>query len=54
MVQYKLHYFDVRGLGEMTRMILIYNKVSFEEHRFPVDGEEWLEYKKSKGEGFNG
>ena len=46
MTHYKLHYFDVRGLGEMIRMIFIYNKVSFEEHKFPVDGEEWLEYKK--------
>uniref|UniRef100_A0A914EFF2 glutathione transferase n=1 Tax=Acrobeloides nanus TaxID=290746 RepID=A0A914EFF2_9BILA len=47
MVHYKLHYFDVRGLGEMIRMILIYNNEPFEEHKFPVDSEEWYAYKPS-------
>jgi hypothetical protein len=48
MVHYKLHYFDVRGLGEMIRMILICNNELFEEHKFPVDSEEWYAYKPCK------
>uniref|UniRef100_A0A914E4Y4 glutathione transferase n=1 Tax=Acrobeloides nanus TaxID=290746 RepID=A0A914E4Y4_9BILA len=43
MVNYKLNYFDVRGLGEMTRLILHYSGQQFEDHR--ISQEEWPTYK---------
>lgn len=49
MVHYKLEYFDVRGLGEMIRMILHYKGIRFEEKRFAVRSEEWYAYKNCKG-----
>ena len=45
MVHYKLHYFDVRGLGEMSRMVLHYAGQDFEDHR--VSDEDWPDYKPS-------
>ncbi|KAI1711875.1 putative glutathione S-transferase 5 [Ditylenchus destructor] len=39
MVQYKLTYFDVRGLGEMSRCILAYAGAEYEDHR--ITHEQW-------------
>ncbi|KAI6219846.1 Glutathione S-transferase [Aphelenchoides fujianensis] len=39
----KLYYFDVRNLAEMSRMILHYGNVPFEDVR--VDQSEWPELK---------
>ncbi|KAI1700930.1 glutathione S-transferase 1 [Ditylenchus destructor] len=39
MVQYKLTYFDFRGLGETARFILHYADVDFEDNR--ITKEEW-------------
>ena len=46
MVQYKLTYFSVRGLGEMSRLILHYANVPFEDVRIAQD--DWPNYKDSK------
>uniref|UniRef100_A0A914CL94 glutathione transferase n=1 Tax=Acrobeloides nanus TaxID=290746 RepID=A0A914CL94_9BILA len=45
MVQYKLSYFPVRGLGEMSRMILHYANVPFEDVR--ISQEDWPKHKAS-------
>jgi hypothetical protein len=45
MVHYKLSYFDIRGLGEMSRMVLHYAGEKFEDHRVTPD--EWPNYKSS-------
>ena len=42
----KLLYFDGRGRGEITRMILNYGGIAFEDKR--VKMEEWPEVKPSK------
>uniref|UniRef100_A0A914DEB3 glutathione transferase n=1 Tax=Acrobeloides nanus TaxID=290746 RepID=A0A914DEB3_9BILA len=39
MVQYKLSYFDIRGLGETARLILHYANVPFEDDR--IKEEDW-------------
>jgi len=39
MPQYKLSYFDANARAEVARLILSYNKVDFEDHRF--SGAEW-------------
>lgn len=43
MPQYKITYFPVRGLAEMSRLILTYAKVPFEDVR--VTHEEWAKIK---------
>uniref|UniRef100_A0A914Y0T4 glutathione transferase n=1 Tax=Panagrolaimus superbus TaxID=310955 RepID=A0A914Y0T4_9BILA len=43
MVQYKVSYFDIRGLGETPRMILHYAGVEFEDNRITFD--QWSDLK---------
>lgn len=45
MVHYKLTYFDVRGLAEVSRLILHYAGVEFEDKRITHD--EWPAIKPS-------
>lgn len=44
MPEYKLHYFNFRGLGELSRLILHYAQVPFEDIR--IDRSDWPELKK--------
>jgi len=48
---YKLTYFDLRGLGEVSRLILHYANVKFEDDRIPYEmggaNEEWAKLKPS-------
>lgn len=46
MVNYKLSYFNVRGRGELARLILHAAGVQFEDHRF--EGADWPAIKPSK------
>ena len=46
MPQYKLYYFDVRGRGELIRLIFAYAQVPYEDFRF--QGDQWIEHKPSK------
>ncbi len=46
MPQYKLYYFNFRGLGELARLILHYAGVAFEDVRF--EKSEWAQLKASK------
>ncbi len=46
MPKVKLNYFNVRGLGEVTRLMLAYGNVDFEDVRFGFD--TWAEYKSSE------
>ena len=46
MVHYKLIYFSFRGRGELSRLILHYAQVPFEDVR--IERSEWLTYKSSK------
>lgn len=46
MVQYKLIYFNLRGRGELARLILHHQEVAFEDFRF--EREEWPKYKAGK------
>ncbi len=46
MPSYKLYYFNVRGRGELTRLILHCAGVPFEDFRF--EGKEWPAIKPSK------
>ena len=48
MPQYTLHYFNVRGLGELIRYIFVQAGQEFTDHRF--EGTEWAEEKKNNGE----
>nr|QNM80587.1 glutathione S-transferase sigma 2 [Daphnia pulex] len=43
MVHYKLIYFNLRGRGELARLILHHQEVAFEDFRF--EREEWTKYK---------
>lgn len=45
MPDYKLHYFNFRGLGELIRLILHYAGVTFEDVRF--ERSEWPNIKPS-------
>ncbi|XP_060565093.1 glutathione S-transferase 1-like isoform X2 [Ruditapes philippinarum] len=49
MPKYKLTYFDVRGRGEIPRLLLTYAGVKFEDKRLKVDSNgncnEWIELK---------
>ena len=42
---YKLYYFNVRGRGELSRLILHYAGVPFEDFRF--EGKDWPAIKPS-------
>lgn len=46
MSEYKLHYFNFRGLGELVRLVLHYAGVAFEDVRF--EKSEWPSIKASK------
>jgi hypothetical protein len=46
MVQYKFHYFDVRGLGEAVRLLFNYADQPFEDVRMNI--EQWPQEKPSK------
>ena len=41
----KLEYFDIRGRGELPRMIMACGNVQFEDKRFTF--EQWAEHKPS-------
>ena len=43
--QYKLSYFNVRGRGELARLVMHAAGVEFEDHRFEMDG--WAAVKPS-------
>jgi glutathione S-transferase len=45
MVNYKLHYFDLTGLGEPIRFLFKYGGIEFEDVRY--DMKAWTEDKKS-------
>ncbi|XP_065051958.1 probable glutathione S-transferase 8 [Rhopilema esculentum] len=45
MPQYTLHYFNVRGLGELIRLIFVQAGQEFTDHRFEIN--EWAEEKKN-------
>lgn len=46
MPQYKLHYFNFRGLGELARLIMHYGGIPFEDVRFERD--QWPSIKPGK------
>lgn len=46
MPEYKLVYFNFRGLGELSRLIFHYAQVPFEDVR--IERSDWPELKKSK------
>lgn len=49
MACYKLHYFAVRGRGELIRMLFILAKVDFQDIRVNEGGvDEWEEYRHGK------
>lgn len=48
MVHYKLTYITYRGLAEMSRLLLHYADVPFEDSRLDMKGPEWLALKPSK------
>ena len=43
MVQYKLYYFEMRGLGELARLVFAAAGQTFEDVRIPRD--KWPEWK---------
>uniref|UniRef100_A0A914DL21 glutathione transferase n=1 Tax=Acrobeloides nanus TaxID=290746 RepID=A0A914DL21_9BILA len=44
MVQYRLQYFDFRGLGEPIKLLLHYAGIPFKDEMFDIEG-NWLGYK---------
>jgi hypothetical protein len=49
MAYYKLHYFAVRGRGELIRLLFTLAKVDFEDVRVNEHNtDEWLEYRHGK------
>lgn len=46
MTKYTVYYFNVKGRGEIVRLMLTAAGVDFEDHR--VQGEEWAKLKPSK------
>jgi hypothetical protein len=48
MVQYKLHYFDIRGIGEAIRLLLVYADQPFEDVRIKHDWDQWAQDKSSR------
>ena len=45
MPQYTLHYFPIRGYGELARLIFVQAGQEFTDHRIPFD--DWAEEKKN-------
>ncbi|GFO21755.1 histone-lysine N-methyltransferase SETMAR [Plakobranchus ocellatus] len=45
MPNYKVHYFDARGRGEIIRLLLTYAGQKFEDNR--IGGEDWAKFKPS-------
>jgi glutathione S-transferase len=43
MVQYKLNFYNIRGRGEVIRLIFVAAGQKYEDHRFDFD--QWSEYK---------
>lgn len=46
MTKFTVYYFNVKGRGEIVRLMLTAAGVDFEDHR--VQGEEWPKLKPSK------
>ena len=46
MPQYKLTYFNLRGRGELIRLLFAYAGQEYEDFRFEIA--EWPEYKESE------
>lgn len=46
MTKYTLHYFNLKGRGEIVRLMLVAAGVDFEDHR--VEREEWPKLKPSR------
>lgn len=46
MVVYKLHYFNLTGLGEAIRFLFKYGGIDFEDIRYEIT--EWEDNKNSK------
>ena len=44
MPQYTLHYFNLRGIAEVSRLIFVQAGVEYTDHRFELN--EWPEEKK--------
>eukprot|EP00026_Physarum_polycephalum_P016229 Phypoly_transcript_17093.p1 GENE.Phypoly_transcript_17093~~Phypoly_transcript_17093.p1 ORF type:complete len:203 (+),score=44.59 Phypoly_transcript_17093:75-683(+) len=49
MSHYKLSYFDIRGLGELSRLLFVITGTSFEDNRIPFeeDRKSWLAVKET-------
>lgn len=45
MVQYKLHYFNIRGRGEIIRLVFAAAGQEYEDHRFEF--QDWPKYKQT-------
>lgn len=48
MPEYKLTYFDCKGLGEAIRFLFAYGGIEYEDNR--IDERAWVKVKKSEWE----
>jgi hypothetical protein len=46
--EYKLHYFNIQGLAEMSRFVLAYARVPFADIRYSLEDGTWAAAKSSK------